>query len=102
MKDPKSAKTIQWAVETVQKVFGFLAKWVKGSVENLLGGMGKVFDSNAPFWERLKGFGQMLLGFLGLAALMNPFGLMMGIIALTQNLAGFIEKTMDLVKKFQN
>ena len=102
MKDPKSAKTIQWAVETVQKVFGFLAKWVKGSVENLLGGMGKVFDSNAPFWERLKGFGQMLLGFLGLAALMNPFGLMMGIIALCQNLAGLVEKVIDLVKKFQN
>jgi len=102
MKDPKSAETVQWAVETVQKVFGFLAKWVKGSVENLLGGMGKVFDSNAPFWERLKGFGQMLLGFLGLAALMNPFGLMMGIIALCQNLAGLVEKVIDLVKKFQD
>ena len=47
MKDPKNAKTMQWAIQTVQKVFGFLAKWVAGSVENLLGGMGKMFDTNA-------------------------------------------------------
>lgn len=102
MKDPKNAKTVQWAIETTGKVFKFFAGWVKGSVENLLGGMGKVFDSNAPFWERLKGFGQMLMGFLGLAALMNPFGMMMGILTLCQNLAGLVEKVIDLAKKFQN
>ena len=99
MKDPKSAKTIQWAVETVKKVFGFLAKWVKGSVENLLGGMGKVFDPNAPFWERIKGFGQMLMGFIGLAALLNPFGLMMGIVTLCTNLAGWVEKVINWWRK---
>lgn len=102
MKNPKNAETVQWVVETTGKVFKFLAGWVKGSVENLLDGMGKVFDSNAPFWDRIKGFGQMLMGFLGLAALMNPFGLMMGIITIVQNLAGWFEKTMNLVKSFRN
>ena len=99
MKDPKNAKTMQWAIQTVQKVFGFLAKWVAGSVENLLGGMGKMFDPNATFWDRIKGFGQMLMGIIGLAALMNPFGLIMGIVTLCTNLADWVRKMIGFVQK---
>ncbi len=99
MKNPKNWKTVQWAVETTGKVFKFFAGWVKGSVEKLLGGMGQMFDPNATFWERIKGFGNMLLGILGLSALMNPFGLISGIMTLATGLVDWVKSVIRWWKK---
>ena len=56
----------------VKKLYGF----AKGSVTKILDGFSALVDGNNSFWGRLKGLGTLLLGIVGLQALLNPFGLM--------------------------
>ena len=68
----KIAVFLQKLSFVVRKLYGF----AKGSVNNVLNGFSALVDGNNSFWGRLKGLGTLLLGIVGLQALLNPFGLM--------------------------
>ena len=99
--DPKNVETVKFFITGIQKVVTWLFNFAKGSVVNLLDGFGKVFDGSAPFWERIKGLGQMLLGIIGLAALMNPFGLITSIMTLATGLVDWVKSVIRWWKKKQ-
>ena len=52
--------------------------------DNLLEGFSKTFGENKTVSERLQGIGQMLIGIIGLKALLNPFGLIRQVMGLMQ------------------
>ena len=58
------------------KIFDFGNWLIK---DNLIAGFNNVFGKDKTAVERLKGLGQMLIGIVGLSALLNPFGLMMSV-----------------------
>ena len=55
----------------VKKVWGF----IKAAVDNIGDGFSKLVDPESGFLDRIGGFGQMMLGIIGLKYLMNPFSL---------------------------
>ena len=72
----KIAVFLQKLSFVVKKLYGF----AKGSVTKVLDGFSALVDGKASFWTRLKGLGTLLLGIVGLQALLNPFGLMNSIL----------------------
>lgn len=58
------------------KIFDFGNWLIK---DNLIAGFNNVFGKDKTAVQRLKGLGQMLIGIVGLSALLNPFGLMMSV-----------------------
>jgi len=97
--NPKNTKSVTFFITGIQKVIGWLFKWASGSVNLLLEGFGTVFDSNAPFWERIKGLGKMFLGIIGLSALMNPFGLINSIVVIATNLVEWVKSVVAWWKR---
>ena len=62
-----------------QKISGFTNWLVK---DNLLDGFTSLFGENKTFGERLQGLGKLLIGIIGLKILLNPFGLLFGVLDL--------------------
>ena len=63
------------------KIKGFASWLIK---DNLLEGFSKTFGKDRTVVERLQGIGQMLIGIVGLKALLNPFGLIRQVMGLMQ------------------
>ena len=61
------------------KISAFTSWLVK---DNLLDGFTSLFGENKTFGERLQGLGKILIGIIGLKALLNPFGLLFGVLDL--------------------
>ena len=68
----KTAVFIQKLSFVVKKLYGF----AKGSVNKIMDGFSSLVGKDSTFFGRLKGLGTLLLGIVGLGALLNPFGLM--------------------------
>ena len=83
MKDPANTEKLKSTVEKAGVVFGTLAKWMGGFANNVLEGFTTLIDGEASFWERLKGFGELLVGLAGIKYLLNPFSLINDIIWLS-------------------
>ena len=80
--NPNNKKKIEVFVEKLHFVFSKLYGFAKGSVTKVLDGFSALTDGNNSFWGRLKGLGTLLLGIVGLQALLNPFGLMDAILSM--------------------
>jgi len=61
------------------KISGFTNWLVK---DNLLDGFTSLFGENKTFGERLQGLGKLLIGIIGLKLLLDPFGLIFGVLDL--------------------
>ena len=61
------------------KISSFTSWLVK---DNLLDGFTSLFGENKTFGERLQGLGKLLIGIIGLKILLNPFGLLFGVLDL--------------------
>ena len=61
------------------KIAGFTSWLVK---DNLLDGFTSLFGENNTFGERLQGLGKILIGIIGLKLLLDPFGLIFGVLDL--------------------
>ena len=86
--DPANTEKLKSTVEKAGVVFGTLAKWMGGFANNVLEGISSLMDPEASFWQKLKGFGQILLGLTGMKYLLNPFSLIGDIAWLAGLLSG--------------
>ena len=75
MSDPANSEKLKSTVEKAGVVFGTLAKWMGGFANNVLEGLTTLMDPEATFWQRIKGFGELLVGLAGIKYLLNPFSL---------------------------
>ncbi len=74
----KTAVFIEKLSFVVKKLYGF----AKGSVNKIMDGFSALVGNDSTFFGRLKGLGTLLLGIVGLGALLNPFGLMDSILSM--------------------
>ena len=76
MSDPKNRKKLQTILETVGKVAKFIYEFAKFGVVNTIEGLYKLFSDETPWWEKILGLGQALVGIgtllLGIRWLSNP------------------------------
>ena len=76
----KQVETFLYKLKFVwEKISGF-ASWLVQ--DNLLDGFSSLFGENKTFQERLVGLGKVLIGIIGLKILLNPFGLLFGLLDL--------------------
>ena len=76
----KQIETFLYKLKFVwEKISGF-ASWLVQ--DNLLDGFSSLFGENKTFQERLVGLGKVLIGIIGLKILLNPFGLLFGLLDL--------------------
>ena len=76
----KQVETFLYKLKFVwEKISGF-ASWLVQ--DNLLDGFSSLFGENKTFKERLVGLGKVLIGIIGLRILLNPFGLLFGLLDL--------------------
>ncbi len=87
MKDPANTERLADTLHKAGVVFGTLAKWMGGFANNVLEGFTTLIDPEATFWERLKGFGELLIGLAGIKYLLNPFSLITDIVWLSNLLS---------------
>lgn len=76
LSDEKNIEKLEDIVEGFITVATFIYDFFKGAVGGILDGLGKMFDPEATWWEKLTGFGQFFLSLgtllLGLRWLKNP------------------------------
>jgi len=74
--DENNIKKLEDIVDGFITVATFIYDFFKGTVGGILDGLGKMFDPEATWWEKLTGFGQFFLSLgtllLGLRWLKNP------------------------------
>ena len=81
--DPNNRKKLETFFTKLQfvwnKISGF-ASWLVQ--DNLLDGFTSLFGEKSTFGERLQGLGKILIGIIGLKLLLDPFGLIFGVLDL--------------------
>jgi len=81
--DPNNRKKLELFFTKLQfvwnKISGF-ASWLVQ--DNLLDGFTSLFGEKSTFGERLQGLGKILIGIIGLKLLLDPFGLIFGVLDL--------------------
>lgn len=73
VKNPENREKLKRFIENMTTVFKAVQWFATGTITNVLEGFSKLTDPNADFWTKVKGFGQLLLGLIGLRYLLNPF-----------------------------
>ena len=81
--DPRNQEQLRTFMEKTVFVFGKLYDFSKWLIKDkFLDGFSALTGENNTFRERLKGLGDLLIGITTLGALLNPFGLIDGILRL--------------------
>ena len=100
--DPKNIEKMEKIWNGMMAFTKFLMKFVGGVVGNMLDGIAKVFDPNASWWEKIKGFGQFFValgaGLLALRWLRNPLKLAKDFIWVLKTLYTNLVKGMKRMK----
>ena len=84
--DEKNQKAIQKTIEVLHKIFKVLTKFASWTVGGALDGLYDMLKDDATWWERLKGFAQVMIRFAAV------WGAMTGI--------GFLLNPVDTIRKF--
>ena len=82
MANPANKKKLEIFLKRTDFVIRKIASFASGSVTKVLDGFSALVDKDKSFIGRLKGFGTLLVGIVGLGALLNPFGMMDAILQL--------------------
>tara|TARA_Y100001970_G_C14259297_1_gene878442 strand:- start:12668 stop:15850 length:3183 start_codon:yes stop_codon:yes gene_type:complete len=80
--DPANKHKIELFLHKLNVVWTKISGFFMGRIGNIMDGFTNLFGSGSTFGDRIKGLGQLILGFVGLGALLNPFGLMDAILSL--------------------
>ncbi len=100
--DPKNIEKLETIWKGMMGFAKFLMGFVGGVVGNMLDGIAKVFDPNASWWEKIKGFGQFFIalgaGLLALRWLKNPLKLVKDFIWVLKTLYKNLVKGMKRMK----
>ena len=82
MANPANKQKLQVFLEKTAFVIKKIASFAEGSVTKVFDGFSALVDKDKSFFGRLKGLGTLLVGIVGLGALLNPFGMMDAILQL--------------------
>lgn len=82
MANPANKQKLQVFLEKTAFVIKKIASFAEGSVTKVFDGFSALVDKDKSFFGRLKGLGTLLVGIVGLGALLNPFGMMDAILSL--------------------
>ena len=80
--DPANKDKIELFLHKLHVVWKKISGFFMGRIGNIMDGFANLFGTGSTLGERLKGLGQLILGIVGLGALLNPFGLMDAILSL--------------------
>ena len=80
--DPANKGKIELFLHKLNVVWTKISGFFMGRIGNIMDGFTNLFGSGNSFGDRLKGLGQLIVGIVGLGALLNPFGLMDMILSL--------------------
>ena len=80
--DPANKDKIELFLHKLHVVWSKISGFFMGRIGNIMDGFANLFGTGSTLGERLKGLGQLILGIVGLGALLNPFGLMDAILSL--------------------
>ena len=80
--DPANKDKIELFLHKLHVVWKKISGFFMGRIGNIMDGFSNLFGTGSTLGERLKGLGQLIVGFVGLGALLNPFGLMDMILSL--------------------
>ena len=81
--DPENKKKMEVFLTKLQFVWNKISAFTSWLVkDNLLDGFTSLFGEGNTFGERLQGLGKLLIGIIGLKLLLDPFGLIFGVLDL--------------------
>ena len=80
--DPANKDKIELFLHKLHVVWKKISGFFMGRIGNIMDGFSNLFGTGSTLGDRLKGLGQLIVGFVGLGALLNPFGLMDMILSL--------------------
>lgn len=75
--DPKNQKAITKTIEVLHKIFKTLTKFAKWTVGGVLDGLYDMLKDDATWWERLKGFAQVMIRFAAVWGAMTGIGFLL-------------------------
>jgi murein DD-endopeptidase MepM/ murein hydrolase activator NlpD/uncharacterized protein YqgC (DUF456 family) len=81
--DPENKKKMELFLTKLQFVWNKISAFTSWLVQdNLLDGFTSLFGEDSTFGDRLQGLGKILIGIIGLKLLLDPFGLIFGVLDL--------------------
>lgn len=81
--DPENKKKMEVFLTKLQFVWNKISSFTSWLVQdNLLDGFTSLFGEDSTFGDRLQGLGKILIGIIGLKLLLDPFGLIFGVLDL--------------------
>ncbi len=80
--DPANKDKVELFLHKLHVVWSKISGFFMGRIGNIMDGFANLFGTGSTLGERLKGLGELILGIVGLGALLNPFGLMDAILSL--------------------
>ena len=89
--DKKNQKAIQKTIEVLHKVFKVLTKFAKWTVGGVLDGLYDMLKDDATWWERLKGFAQVMIRFAAVWGAMTGIGFLLNPVKTIRAFSGVLK-----------